>query len=56
MSTHKKVLSLRNVGVFYKKNRGVFGEPFWALQDFSFDLYQGESLGIIGRNGVGKST
>ncbi|MCK5718387.1 MAG: ABC transporter ATP-binding protein [Thiomargarita sp.] len=50
------VLSLRNVGVFYKRNRGVFGEPFWAFKDISFDLYHGETLGIIGRNGVGKST
>jgi len=29
---------------------------FWALQDLSFEVKQGECLGIIGRNGAGKST
>lgn len=29
---------------------------FWALKDVSFDLNAGEAIGIIGRNGAGKST
>jgi lipopolysaccharide transport system ATP-binding protein len=29
---------------------------FLALHDVSFDLYRGEVLGVIGRNGAGKST
>src|ERR1700730_418505 len=29
---------------------------FWALQDLSFEVMQGEAFGIIGHNGAGKST
>jgi ABC-type polysaccharide/polyol phosphate transport system ATPase subunit len=31
-------------------------EPFWALRGVSFEVPQGQSLGIIGANGSGKST
>jgi lipopolysaccharide transport system ATP-binding protein len=55
-SEKQLVLSLLNAGSYYKRKRGVFGEPFWAFKDVSFNLYQGDTLGIIGRNGVGKST
>jgi len=31
-------------------------QTYWALKNVSFDLFQGETLGVIGRNGVGKTT
>jgi lipopolysaccharide transport system ATP-binding protein len=53
----KLAISVRNLGVSYWIKRGALRHKrFWALEDISFDLYRGESLGVIGKNGAGKST
>lgn len=51
------VLVLDKVGVAYRRGRSLrSGELYWALKDISLELKHGETLGVIGRNGVGKTT
>ncbi|MDO4815536.1 MAG: ABC transporter ATP-binding protein [Bacillota bacterium] len=70
MEERKTVLTLDNVSVQYRKNnatsaaeiiknlfkKGKNSGGFWALRNLSFSLQQGDMLGVIGRNGAGKST
>lgn len=45
------------LGSLFRRNRdGEEDGSFWALQDVSFQVGQGEIVGIIGQNGAGKST
>ena len=65
-----KVLILDDVSVRYRKRdsratadifRRLMGKEkrnneFWALKNVSFSLEKGDMLGVIGKNGAGKST
>lgn len=54
----KPVISLQEVGIRYKRSGSIFSRTsyFDALNSVSFDIFPGETLGILGKNGAGKST
>lgn len=43
------------IGLPYKVKK-LRKKEFWALQDINFELKRGETLGLIGQNGCGKTT
>lgn len=47
-----KILEVKNLKLYYHTNKGAVR----ALDDVSFDLYKGETLGLVGESGCGKTT
>ncbi|MBN1520842.1 MAG: ABC transporter ATP-binding protein [Spirochaetales bacterium] len=47
-----KILEVKNLKLYYHTNKGAVK----ALDDVTFDLYKGETLGLVGESGCGKTT
>ena len=52
------LIAVKNVSKNYYSNAGLFrkSETIKAVNDVNFDIYEGETLGLVGESGCGKST
>ncbi len=55
---HDKILEVKNVKKYFPVKAGAFRQPLQlkAVDDVSFDMYKGETIGLVGESGCGKST
>lgn len=56
---NNRLISIRNLVKYFPIKRGVFRRTVgWvkAVDNISFDIYKGETLGLVGESGCGKST
>jgi len=55
-SEEEPILSVRNLKQYFKSGRGKNKMIVKAIDDVSFDIYKGESFGLVGESGCGKTT
>ncbi len=53
------LIEVKNLSVWFPAKKTFFGKPLQfihAVDDVSFDVYDGETLGLVGESGCGKTT
>lgn len=59
LSAKKPILEVRNLKTWFPTKTNFFGKPLEyvkAVNDVTFDVYEGETMGLVGESGCGKTT
>ena len=57
MADNKPIIEVRNLKEYFNINTGLFrSKPLKAVDDISFSINKGETLGLVGESGCGKTT